>query len=133
MGLFLFNLTYLLFYYIFSIMKRLIIILFLIFLSSCSKREFGEKLVINKFTPVLQLKKYPDNYLNKIVKVKGKVVEESNFRLWITLQDKHIIIMVNLNKLKGVPRILNKNIIVIGQFVKTKDGFCMNARWLKIL
>lgn len=109
-----------------------IVILLLLFLFSCSRQEFGEEIIINKFTPVLQLKKYPENYLNKIVKVKGKVVEESNLRLWITLQDEYIIIMINLDKLKGLPGILNKNIIVAGQFVKTKDGYCLNAKWLKI-
>jgi len=42
---------------------------------------------------VLELKKYPQNYLNKYIKVNGKVVEENEIGLWITLQDNYIIVM----------------------------------------
>ncbi len=113
-------------------MKKLIIILIMVLLSGCGKREFGRKISINKFTPVLQLKKYPQNYLNKIVKIQGKVVEESELGLWITIQDNYIIMMIILEEFEGIPKILNKNIKIIGTLIKQRDGYCMNAKWLKI-
>ncbi len=108
-----------------------VILLILVLFYGCRK-EFGEKMGVSKFTPVLNLKKYPKNYLNKMVKVKGKVVEDSSLHLWVTIQDEHIIIMIKLDKLKKLRSLINKNIIVEGQFVMSKDGYCMIARWLKI-
>ena len=113
-------------------MKKFVPFIILILIFSCAKREFGEKIDIDRLTPVLQLKKYPQNYLNKIVKVQGKVVEESELGLWVTLQDNHIIIMIRLEEFKGIPKMLNKNIRVIGQLIKSKDGYCMDAKWLKM-
>ena len=113
-------------------MKILIFIFLLLFLFNCSKKEFGTEVFIKKFTPVLHIKKNPGNYLNKSVKVRGKVVEESSFHYWVTIQDEFIIIMINLEKLKGIPNLIDKNIIVEGQFIRSKEGYCMTAKWLKI-
>lgn len=114
-------------------MKKVLVICFVLLLISCLKREYGNKIIIKEFTSVLQIKKYPENYLNQYVKIQGKVVEESSIGKWITLQDNYIIIMVNLNEnFSELGKMLDKNIIVIGKFIKNKEGYSLDGRWIKI-
>jgi len=112
--------------------RKIILIALILFISGCAKKEFGEKVQIKKFTPVLHLKKHPENFLNQYVKIKGKVVEQSEYGSWITLQDNYIIIMVKLEKFSGIPKMLNKTAKVIGKLIRSENGYCMDAKWLKI-
>lgn len=106
----------------------------LLLFPGCAGKEFGNRISISSTTSVYQLKKYPENYLNKVVKIRGKVVEESGKGLWVNIQDNYIVIMVNF--MEGsieLPPILRKNVEIIGKFVRTKDGYMLMGRYLKIL
>lgn len=107
---------------------------FLLLFTSCGQKEFGHKLQIMTYTSVSQLKQYPQNYLNQMVKIKGRVVDESEKKLWITLQDDHRNIMVDVgDDLFPLPSLLNKRIIVIGPFLKTKEGYMLKSLYIKII
>ena len=113
--------------------RNLLLISILIVLYGCSSKEFGKSIPIDNITPVLHLKKYPVNYLDKYIKIQGRVVEDSESKLWFTLQDNHIIIMIDTGNIKGLPEIKGKDVIVIGKLGNNKNGYCLFARWLKIL
>jgi len=99
---------------------------------NCSKKEFGEKIEIPKFTPIEQLVKFPQNYLNKQLKIKGTVVEQGYRTAWIIVKGKQRAVTVMLDKFFKLPNLMNKNVIVVGTFTKRDEGIVFIGRWLKI-
>ena len=117
-------------------MKNYLFFLFLCVLlfCYCSKKEFGNLITVDKFTSVKLLKKYPNNYINKIVKIKGRVVEESSDGFWINVQDEHFTVSVNFeNEDFSLHSIISNNVIAIGRFVQTRDGYLIYGKYLKII
>jgi len=121
--------------FIISISMKIFIIICIIFLLiQCAPKEYGENVLIKEFTPVLQLKKYPENYMDKMVKIRGKVVEESARGIWFTLQDEHIIIHVDCERnIKDLRSIQNRNVTVAGKLGRNNSGYVLFARWLKVV
>ena len=114
-------------------MKKYALILIFLLLLSCSERKFGKIIEIDKFTPLLQIKKYPDNYLNKLVKIQGEIIEASDYNFWATIQDDFIIMTVILENFKGLPSLLDKKVIIIGKLINSRDGYVIKPRYLEIL
>ncbi|MBN1898744.1 MAG: hypothetical protein JW827_08205 [Spirochaetes bacterium] len=106
-------------------------LLLLMVISTCAKKEFGQSLKIEQFTPIEFLKRYPNNYLDKLIKVKGVVVEESSRGVWINIQDNIFVISVHFNDLT-LPTMLSNMIITEGKLIKTRDGIFIQGKYLKI-
>lgn len=105
-------------------------------LSGCSPREVGNKMDIKQLTSLSMIKKHSLNYLGQFVKIQGKVVEESQKQIWITLQseDKEIV-MVNYEEENfDLPeKLLNRRIEIMGQFVEDRGGYMIKGKYLKII
>lgn len=117
-------------------MKNYLFFLFLcvILFYYCSKKEFGNLIIVDNFTSVRLLKNYPGNYIDKIVKIKGRVVEESSDGLWINIQDEYFTVSVNFeNEDFSLPSIISNDVVAIGRFVQTRDGYLIYGKYLKII
>ncbi len=120
-------------------LKTINIIFITIFIFSCTgnhKKEFGKKLDIDKFTNIKNLKKYPQNYLNDIIKVKGIVIEENSRGSWVTIRgEDNAVIYINFDYEPEIkfPTMLSNQIIAIGRFVKNRYGYYIMGKWLKII
>ncbi len=68
-----------------------------------------------------------------MVKVKGKVVEESSRGLWINVQEKYFTISINFESENfSLPSIISNNIVAIGRFIQSDDGYMIAGRYIKI-
>jgi len=115
-------------------MKIFLLILLLIFFNNCTKKEYGNKIESSRIVQVKNLKLYPLNYLNSIILIKGKVVEESSKGLWINVNDDGFTISVNFEKSKiKLGNLMSKRVVSAGRFVKTNDGYIIEGIYLKVL
>ena len=109
-------------------------ILLLLISINCGSREKGEYIEINKITTIKNLKKYPYNYLNQVVKIRGKVVEQSYYRVWMNIAQSNDAISVDFeDKNLKLPSKLNDEVEVIGRFTKTQEGFIIKGIWVKVI
>lgn len=107
---------------------------FLLCLSACMPREYGNELGLKACTPVSRLKRHPENYIDKMVKIRGKVVEESSGGFWITVQDELVIIMVHFqDEPVRLPRILGREVEVEGQFRNSQGGYMLAGKFVRII
>ncbi len=110
----------------------LVSLLLLGLLFNCSKKEFGKYIKVDNRTSVEFLKRYPKNYLNKFVMIKGRVVEESPKGLWINVQDGNFTVSANFGD-NGIilNSMISNTVTIVGRFIQTKDGYMISGKYLK--
>ncbi len=118
-------------------MKKIILLLLLFSLFSCTKKEYGTPAGIKTITAISSLKKNPENYINSMIKITGIVVDESEKGSWITLKSKNNskVIYVNFDYKPEITidNIIHKEVMAEGRFVKAKEGYFIRGNWCKVI
>lgn len=113
----------------------LIILLIILGISGCSGNssdKYGVNITEKRVVSVKDIYTNPNEYLNQIVRLEGKIVRECSSGCWFFLEDKTGTIFVDIDPsglsipprvgkkvvVEGVPKNRNGRIIIIGRGVE---------------
>ena len=93
-------------------------------LCGCAKKPgiYGSQLTQTKATPVAEILKQPNQFVGKVVRVEGKIVQECPAGGWFMLKDNTGVIFVNLHPTEiAIPQAVGSKIVAEGK-VKKEDN-----------
>jgi hypothetical protein len=100
----------------------------------CKKVEkYGSPISEKELTKINEILKTPEEYLNKIVKVKGKIIEECPGGCWFILKEDGAKIYVDIMPYGfAIPQRRNRIAIVEGKIIQEKGKIKLIGKGVEI-